>query len=124
LSQYELFDAVAPGIHVYLWGFGAFIGGDGEGIFISRNDFIPRRTSGRIELHSKDNLPFPHYSSRLDLLLLGTEWFAAYEDWIARRMPGNYRDECLKTFKRKAIPATELAARWRGISCELQSVHA
>jgi hypothetical protein len=115
LTQYELHHALAEDSHVYLWGFGAFFGNQKEGIFLARNDFRPRQTVGRIELHSREHPDFLIESSLLEVFLRGVAWFAKYEDWIERHLPSEYRDECLATFPRKAIPRSEFADRWREI---------
>jgi hypothetical protein len=39
-------------------------------------------------------------------------WFASYEQWVARHMPGDYREQCLATFPRRALPESEFAERW------------
>jgi hypothetical protein len=113
LTQYELKNALGEDAHVYLWGFGVFFGSESEGIFLWRNDFKPRRTLGRVELHSKEEPPFEVGTSRLDLFLQGMAWFAEYEQWIARRMPDGYRELCLANFPRRALPDDEFAQRWR-----------
>jgi hypothetical protein len=96
-----------------LWGFGAFFGGDEEGIFLGRSDFKLSRTSGRVELHSKEQPNFGEGTSRLDLRLAGLSWFSSYEHWITQRMPEGYRERCLSTFPRRALPGTEFTQRWR-----------
>jgi hypothetical protein len=115
LTQYELKNALGQDMHVYLWGFGIFFGGEKEGIFLGRRDFEPSQTFGRVELHTKD---YPHLgeaTSNLNLFLQGIAWFADYEQWIAQRMPEGYRELCLSTFPRKALPGDELAQRWRDL---------
>jgi hypothetical protein len=47
LTQYELRDGLDKNSHVFLWGFGAFFGSEGEGIFLTRSAFTPFRTQGR-----------------------------------------------------------------------------
>jgi hypothetical protein len=84
-----------------------------KGVFLERKNFQLNRTSGRVELHTKDYPDFVEESFRLDLFLRGFAWFVDYEQWIARRMPDGYRELCLATFPRKAFPGTELAQRWR-----------
>src|SRR5271165_3924333 len=59
MTQYELKDALGEDGHVYLWGFGTFFGSEREGVFLGRKDFSPRRTFGRVELHSKEYSGFP-----------------------------------------------------------------
>jgi hypothetical protein len=113
MTQYELKNALGEDTHVYLWGFGVFFGGEREGIFLGRKDFKPSRTLGRVELHTKEYPDFGEVTSRLDLFLQGLAWFAEYEQWIARRMPEGYRELCLSTFPRKALPASEFAQRWK-----------
>jgi hypothetical protein len=113
MTQYEFENALGEDAHVYLWGFGSFFGNEKEGIFLGRNDFKPRRTLGRVELHRKEDPDFGDESSRADLFLQGIAWFADYEQWIARRMPDSYREQCLAEFPRKALPRREFAARWR-----------
>jgi hypothetical protein len=120
LTQYELknalgLDALGKDAHVYLWGFGVFFGGEEEGIFLGRKDFKPSRTLGRVELHTKDYPDFNNETSRLDLFLQGLAWFASYEQWITRRMPDKYRELCLATFPRKALPGREFSQRWRDL---------
>jgi hypothetical protein len=116
LTQYELDHALNVGSHIYLWGFGAFFGSEEEGIFLGRNDFKPRQTSGRIELHSNQDPGFELESTRLELFLQGISWFAKYEDWIAKRMPAEYSERCLATFPRKTIHRSEFARRWDEIA--------
>lgn len=113
LTQYEFKNALREDAHVYLWGFGVFFGNEKEGIFLGRNDFKPRRTLGRVELHSKEEPNFGDETSRLELFLQGIAWFADYEQWVARRMPYRYRELCLAAFPRKALPGSEFAKRWR-----------
>jgi hypothetical protein len=91
LTQYELRQGLDENAHVFLWGFGAFFGSEREGIFLARSGFTPLRTQGRVELHSKENLPFAEESSNLEVLLKGIAWFAKYEDWISLRMSEQYR---------------------------------
>lgn len=116
MTQYELKDALGEGEHVYLWGFGAFFGSEREGIFLGRKDFKPRRTLGRIELHSKEYPNFTEETFRIELLLRGFTWFAMYEEWIATRMPAQYRDQCLAEFPRKAFCRDEFPGRWRALA--------
>ncbi len=116
LTQYELENALGEDAHVYLWGFGVFFGDEREGIFLGRNDFKPRRTLGRVELHRKEDPDFGDETSRLDLFLRGITWFADYEQWIARRMPDGYRELCLATFPRRALPGGEFAQGWRTLA--------
>jgi hypothetical protein len=125
LTQYELKNALGWDSHVYLWGFGVFFGGENEGIFLGRNDFKPRRTLGRVELHRREDPNFEDDTSRLDLFLEGIAWFADYEQWISRRMPVGYRELCLATFARRGLPAGEFAQRWRDLSnCIEEDQHA
>ena len=112
MTQYELNNALGEGINVYLWGFGTFFGNEKEGIFLGRNDFKPRRTLGKVELHRKEDPNFAEETSRLGLFLRGLAWFADYEQWIARRMPEYYCEQRLSTFPRKALYGSELAERW------------
>ncbi len=83
---------------------------------LGRTNFSPRRTFGRVELHAKDAPNFNDDSSRLDLFLRGLAWFADYEQWIARRMPDSYREQCLTEFPRKALPRHEFTARWKTLA--------
>jgi hypothetical protein len=115
MTQYELKNALGEDAHVYLWGFGVFFGGEEEGIFLGRNDFKPRRTLGRVELHRKEDPHFADETSRLDLFLKGIAWFAGYEQWIARRMPDAYRELCLATFPRRALSGAEITQRWKDL---------
>jgi hypothetical protein len=118
MTQYELKNALGEDVHVYLWGFGAFFGGEKEGVFLGRRDFKPSRTFGRVELHTKEYPDFGEVSSRLDLFLLGLFWFIDYEHWIAHRMRKGYRDECLASFPRRVQPDTRFIQRWRNfIQC-------
>jgi hypothetical protein len=112
MTQYELKNGLGVNTHVYLWGFGAFFGDEKEGVFLGRRDFRPSRTSGRVELHSRDYPDFREAASRLDLLMRGFAWFAEYEQWIAQRMPTGYRDSCLETFPRKTLCGAEFTQRW------------
>jgi hypothetical protein len=124
LTQYELKNALGQDVHVYLWGFGIFFGGENEGIFLGRRDFKPSQTFGRIELHAKDYPDFGEVTSRLDLLLQGLAWFPDYEQWIAQRMPEGYREMCLSTFPRRTLPGNEFTQRWRDlIHCIEQDQH-
>jgi hypothetical protein len=116
LTQYELRNALGEDAHVYLWGFGVFFGDEREGVFLGRNDFRPRRTLGRVELHRKEDPDFVDETCRLDLFLRGIAWFADYEQWISHRMPEGYRELCLATFPRKALPGGEFAERWRALA--------
>jgi hypothetical protein len=116
LTQYELNDAIDGCSHIYLWGFGVYFGSAEEGIFLGRSDFKPRQTFGRIELHSKEDPGFRTGSPRLKLLLEGLNWFARYEQWVANRMPADYREESLATFPRKSIPRSEFANRWAEVA--------
>ena len=120
LTQYELRNALGADAHVYLWGFGTFFGNEQEGIFLGRSDFKPHRTLGKVELHKKEDPDFGDETSRLDLFLRGIGWFAEYEQWIARRMPDGYRDLCLATFPRKALPGGEFAQRWRALADRIE----
>jgi hypothetical protein len=115
MTQYELKNALGEDAHVYLWGFGVFFGGEKEGIFLGRKDFKPSRTMGRVELHRKEEPDFNDETSCLDLFLQGIAWFAAYEQWIARRMPNGYREQCLDTFPRRALPGGEFTKRWKDL---------
>jgi hypothetical protein len=125
MTQYELNNALGENAHVYLWGFGVFFGGEKEGIFLGRKDFMPYRTLGRVEMHRKEEPNFGDETCRLDLFLQGIAWFADYEQWIARRMPEGYRESCLATFPRRALPASEFAQRWRDlIRCIEEDQHA
>jgi hypothetical protein len=125
MTQYELKNALGEDAHVYLWGFGVFFGGEKEGIFLGRKDFKPSRTLGRIEMHDREEPCFNQETSRLDLFLHGLAWFADYEQWIARRMPDGYREQCLATFPRKVLSAGEFAQRWRDlIHCIEEDQHA
>src|ERR1700760_3995135 len=83
LTQYELCGGLNKNSHVFLWGFGVFFGSEEEGIFLTRSEFAPFRTQGKVELHVRDVHPFVEESSDIELLLNGLRWFAAYEDWIA-----------------------------------------
>jgi hypothetical protein len=112
MTQYELNNALGDGTHVYLWGFGTFFGNEEEGIFLGRNDFKPRRTLGKVELHRRDEPDFADDTSRLGLFLRGLEWFADYERWVAMRMPDDYREQCLATFPRRSLPGIGFAERW------------
>jgi hypothetical protein len=116
MTQYELNQAFGDGMSVYLWGFGTFFGNEAEGIFLGRKDFRPRRTLGRIELHSKEYPDFAEGTCRLELFLQGLAWFADYEKWIAWRMPARYREECLATFPRRALPGSGFAERWTALA--------
>ena len=115
MTQYELRNALGEDAHVYLWGFGVFFGGEKEGIFLGRKEFKPSRTLGKVELHTKEDPNFGDETSRLDLLLQGMAWFADYERWIALRMPDGYRELCLATFPRRALPDNEFARRWKDL---------
>ncbi len=119
MTQYELKDALGDDGHVYLWGFGTFFGSEREGVFLGRKDFNPRRTCGRVELHSKDYQDFPEETSRIGLLLRGLEWFANYEEWIGARMPAQYRNHSLAEFPRKAFNGDEIPQRWRALASAL-----
>jgi hypothetical protein len=116
MTQYELKNALGEDAHVYLWGFGVFFGDEKEGIFLGRSDFKPRRTSGSVELHRKEDPQFPDETSRLGLFLRGIAWFADYEEWIGRRMPAEHRELCLATFLRRMLPGCEFADRWRALA--------
>jgi len=123
MTQYELNHALGDGRSVYLWGFGTFFGDDNEGIFLGRKDFRPRRTSGKVELHSREYPDFAEGISRLELFLQGLAWFADYEKWIAWRMPTQYREECLATFPRRALPGSEIAERWSELANRIAGGH-
>jgi hypothetical protein len=112
MTQYELNNALGDGTHVCLWGFGTFFGNEEEGVFLGRNDFKPRRTLGKVELHRKEDPNFTEETSRLGLFLRGLAWFADYEQWVAQRMPNDYREQCLNTFPRRSLPGSEFAERW------------
>jgi hypothetical protein len=112
MTQYELENALGDGMSVYLWGFGTFFGNEEEGIFLGRDDFRPRRTLGKVELHRKEHPNFADETSRLGLFLRGLAWFADYEQWVARLMPDRYREQCLAAFPRRALPGSEFAERW------------
>jgi hypothetical protein len=116
LTQYELPHALGENSHIFLWGFGAFFGTEAEGIFLSRSGFAPLRTKGRVELHSKDNLPFFHESSNIELLLKGIAWFAHYEDWISLHMSEEYGLQTLAEFPRRTLHRWDLAVRWRQLA--------
>jgi hypothetical protein len=94
-----------------------------EGIFLGRKDFRPRRTSGKVELHSREYPDFAEGISRLELFLQGLAWFADYEKWIAWRMPTQYREECLATFPRRALPGSEIAERWSELANRIAGGH-
>ncbi len=115
MTQYELNNALGEAMHVYLWGFGAFFGGEKEGIFLGRRDFKPSRTFGRVELHTKEYPSFGEETSRSELLLQGLAWFIDYEQWIAQRMPNGYRELCLASFPRRVLTGGELPHRWRDL---------
>jgi hypothetical protein len=116
LTQYELRHGLGKNAHVFLWGFGAFFGSEREGIFLARSGFTPLRTQGRIELHSKENLPFAEESSNVEVLLKGIAWFAKYEDWISLRMCEQYRLDTLEQFPRRTLRGCDLADRWRALA--------
>jgi hypothetical protein len=116
LTPYELPHALGENSHVILWGFGAFFGNEAEGIFLSRAGFAPLRTQGRVELHSKDNLPFFHESSNIELLLKGIAWFAHYEDWISLHMSEEYGLQTLAEFPRRTLQRRDLAMCWRRLA--------
>jgi hypothetical protein len=122
LTQYELRHGLEENCHVFLWGFGAFFGSDEEGIFLSRSGFRLFRTQGRVELHSKENLPFLHESSNLELLLKGIAWFARYEDWISVRMCAEYGVKTLEQFPRRTLRRCDLAVGWRELGCRLAEI--
>jgi hypothetical protein len=115
MTQYELKHALGENAHVYLWGFGVFFGEEKEGIFLGRKNFKPYRTVGKIELHSKEEPDFSDETFSLELFLQGIAWFAEYEQWIAQRMPGGYRESCLATFPRRSLPGGKFTQRWRGL---------
>jgi hypothetical protein len=116
MTQYELHRALENGKHVFLWGFGVFFGNDKEGLFIPRSAFTPYRTTGHVELHNKDSHPFSDPCFDVGLLVEGLTWFAKYEDWIARRMPGHYRWETLKDFPRLTHTQSDLGSSWRALA--------
>jgi hypothetical protein len=123
MTQYELNNALGDGTSVYLWGFGTFFGNEEEGIFLGRKDFRPRRTSGRVELHSKEYPDFAEGTFRLELFLQGLAWFADYEKWVAWRMPVQYREECLATFPRRVLTGSALAERWITLANRIAAGH-
>ena len=125
LTQYELKNALGEDSHVYLWGFGVFFGDEREGVFLGRNGFKPLRTQGRVQLHRKEDPKFSDETFQIDLLLRGVAWFADYEQWIAWRMPEGYRELCLATFPRQALPGGEFTQRWRAlVHCIEEDQHA
>jgi hypothetical protein len=116
LTQYELRHGLDEDSHVFLWGFGAFFGGEREGIFLTRSGFTPFRTQGRVELHDRDYHPFLEESSNIGLLLRAIEWFASYEDWIARNTSEHYRQETLDHFPRRTLQRGDLGLGWRALA--------
>ena len=108
MTQYEFENALGEDAHVYLWGFGSFFGNEKEGVFLGRNDFKPRRTLGRVELHRKEDPDFGDESSRADLFLQGIAWFADHEQWIARRMPPPIANSAWLNFPAKRCPDASL----------------
>jgi hypothetical protein len=116
LTQYELRHGLDEDSHVFLWGFGAFFGGESEGIFLTRSGFTPFRTQGRVELHDRDYHPFVEESSNIGLLLRAIEWFASYEDWVCCNTSEQYRLGTLEQFPRRTLQRCDLAVGWRALA--------
>ena len=112
---------------VILWGFGFFYGdGDRGGLFLQRYKFAPKQTAGvdfSLPIWKSEQLPeLTHpcdveaWCRVFNLLTQGLTWIGDYEQWIISEYGLDYRQRCTDAWKKKRIPAHEMAAKWHELS--------
>ncbi len=106
-----------------LWGFGFFYGdGDRDGLFLQRYKFTPKQTAAvdfSLPIWKPEQLPELTHPRDVDawhrvfnLLTQGLAWIGDYEQWIISEYGLDYRQRCTDAWKKKCIPAHEMAAKW------------
>ena len=108
---------------VILWGFGFFYGDEVRGgIFLQRYKFAPKQTAVvdfSLPVWKLGQLPELSQPSDVEawrrvfsLLTQGLTWIGDYERWIISDYGLDYRQRCIEAWKKKCIPAHEMAAKW------------
>lgn len=108
---------------VILWGFGFFYGdGDRGGLFLQRYKFAPKQTAAvdfSLPIWKPEQLPELTHPRGVEawccvfgLLTQGLAWIGDYERWIISEYGLDYRQQCTDAWKKKCIPAHEMAAKW------------
>ena len=109
---------------IILWGFGFFYGDGGRrGIFLRRYKFAPKQTASvyfSLPIWNLGQLPeltqpcdAEGWRRVFSLLTQGLTWIADYERWIISEYGLDYRQRCTDAWKKKRIPAHEMAAKWQ-----------
>lgn len=114
-SQYTLL--LCEGRYVRLWGFGMFYGGDSEGIYLNRFEFLPRvvRVEGD-RWHGVGELRGVGVAGDTMLLQEAVRWMAGYERWVVGEYGVGYRRACLSGWKKRHVAPELLAAAWEGLA--------
>ena len=108
---------------IVLWGFGFFYGDGGRrGLFLRRHNFAPKQTASvDFSLPIWNLRQLPELTQPRDvearrrvfsLLTQGLTWIGDYERWIISEYGLDYRQRCTDAWKKKRIPAHEMAAKW------------
>ena len=108
---------------VILWGFGFFYSDGGRrGIFLRRYKFAPKQTASvyfSLPIWNLGQLPeltqpcdAEGWRRVFSLLTQGLTWIADYERWIISEYGLDYRQRCIEAWRKKCIPAHEMAAKW------------
>lgn len=121
-----------PGQELRLWGFGLLWTEEETGsLFLRRRRFSPRLVSGpeafeevwRAEQTPATLRPRSESDHVLTRRLLkdAFSWIAGYERWAQRTLGADYRELCVTTWRKKSVPAPEMARCWERLARSLQA---
>ena len=102
-------------------GFSMAMGGRG-GLFLKRYKFAPKQTAAvdfSLPIWKLEQLPeltqpcdVETWGRVFSLLTQGLAWIGDYERWIISEYGLDYRQRCTDAWKKKRVPAHEMAAKW------------
>ncbi len=110
-SQYTLH--LEGGRWISLWGFGVMFGEQDRGTYLNRFEFVPRVVpvaDGRwMRADAFRGLDVAGDTSALQEL---AGWIAEYERWVLEVISVDYRETCLRSWRKRVIPSLELPSAW------------
>ncbi len=123
-SRYRI--AMSSKHELTLWGFGALISNDVNGVFLGRFQFEPKLCKPQFDTYTcwtpTDLPPRVRPTMAGDLILTGAlcaqlfEFISEYESWVAEQVGIGYRQRTINEFKDATLAAREAKLQWRRLA--------